>query len=84
MIRLRCKKGKDMSKDAMLEYLLLKYNYTVSEYDCFFNKYGHLRKESIRQIYEKAKSDYYKNRHHFEIEISRFYDDEKRRLHVDH
>ena len=69
-----------MSKEEMLEYIFLKYKYTFSEYDPFFNRYIKLSRKSIERVYEKVIKEKYKNRYDFEIDIEKILKDEKRRL----
>ena len=57
---------KKISKDKMLEDMLLYFKYAVAEYDLFYNRYHHVKVEPIRRVYEKLKEGKYKTRYELE------------------
>ena len=72
------------TKDNMIEEMLLAFNYTVSEYDSFYNRYRKLPVESIRQVYLKLKEGKLQSRYELEKALSKKLEYEKRRLHANH
>lgn len=73
-----------LTKDYMIEQMLIKYGYTVSEYDSFYNRYRKLKVESIRAIYDLMILEKIQDRYELENRLSMKMAYEKRRLHANH